>query len=190
MSPAELVLRPRRGRHRRPVTLLAAIVGLFLVCGAAKIVDRASSGHGFRVPMLALLVALLLVPLLWLMLLSTLNTRNVALRVGQGRLSGTGWTGRTVTVEHPDYALDYGDLMVVGGQGAVVFVPRWWDEGDILTMLGALGLRPQPGQGSITRRYPCARFPFSVRHPAVFTVGMLAGSLGYLFLLTYLVLQF
>lgn len=166
------------------------IVGLFLLCAGAKIVDRASLGHGFGVPMFAVLVALLLVPLLWLMLLSTLNTRHVALRVAPGRLGSTGWTGRTVTVEHPDHAYDYGDLMVVSGRGAVVFVPRWWTETDIQALLSALGLRPQPGQGSITQRFPDARFPFSVRHPVVFTVGTLVLTLGYLALLVYLVLHF
>jgi hypothetical protein len=80
--------------------------------------------------------------------------------------------------------------MVVSGQGAVVFVPRWWNEGDIATMLGALGLHPRRARVRSRSGTRTRGSRFSVRRPVVFTVGTLVGSLGYLFLLTYLVLQF
>ncbi len=174
--------------------LLSAIVGIFLLCSAGKIVDRASLGNRLLRPLeFTLTLVLLLVPLAWLITISALNSRNVSLRVRDGRLVSTEWTGRVVTVEQPREAVFLGGVLVIAGPAPAVLAPGWWAQEDLDAIFGALRIVPRAEAGDLGRirqRYPGARLPFSVRRPWLYVVGTLIGALGYLFLVTYLVLHF
>jgi hypothetical protein len=193
----DLEIRPKRGRHGKPLRLLAVVLGLFVVCGAGKVVDRASLDE-LRVRPVSLTVLILMgiVPFALLVVVSMLNTRNLALRNQNGRLISTDWTGRVVTVEHPKAARIYpigstqgflGNLMIIGGEpgdSAVVVAPSWWLEEDLQSLLHSLHLRAHQEQqitfAQLTQRYRNTRLPISVRRPWLFS------GLTTLFVIAYL----
>ncbi len=170
------------------------VVGIFLLCSAGKIVDRASLGNRLLRPLeFTLTLVLLLVPLAGLITISILNSRNVSLRVQDGRLVSTEWTGRVVTVEQPREAVFVGGVLVIAGPAPAVLAPGWWAPEDLNAIFATLGIVPRAEAGDlgqIRRRYPRARLPFSVRRPWLFVVGSVVAALGYLFLVTWLVLHF
>jgi hypothetical protein len=135
----ELTIRPNRHRHVKPAVTLAIMLGLFVLCGGAKVVDRLSPGQlTIQVVPLTVLLVMGLVPAVALGTLTVLNVRNMALRTDQGQLVSTEWTGRVVTLHHPASARLYpisstygsvGELLVLASKpedGAMVLVPDWW----------------------------------------------------------------
>ncbi len=203
----DVEIRPKSGRHRRPLVTLALVLGLFALCGLGKVVDRASL-HNLRVRPVSLtaLILMAVVPFALLVVISRLNVRNVALRYRGGQLVSTEWTGRVVTVEHPYAARTYpigstfgyiGELLVItdrSDRSAVVLAPSWWSEEDLDALLHAMHLQlhreSQTGFGTITRRYPDARFPVSVRRPWLFSGGTVLFVIGYLGVMVSLLLRF
>jgi hypothetical protein len=203
----ESTIRPNRGRHVKPAIALAATLGLFALCGGAKVVDRLSLNHlTIQVVPLTVLLVMGLVPAAALATLTVLNIRNMSLRADQGRLVSTEWTGRIVTLEHPASARLYpisstygpiGELMVLAehpGDEAVVLVPRWWRPEELATLLHGLNLKirnePPIMLGELSRKYPRAHLPFSVRHPWVFSGGTTLFVIGYLGVMVWLDLRF
>jgi hypothetical protein len=203
----DLTIRPRRNRHVKPAVALAVVLALFALCGGAKVVDRLSLGHLTIQPVtLAVLVAMGLVPAVALGTLTALNIRNMALRTDGHGLVLTEWTGRVVALQRPVSARLYpisstygnvGQLLVVAdppGGEAVVLAPTWWTGGELESLLDRLRLRVHTEApvliGEIRRRYPAARLPLSVRHPWLFSGGMVAFTIGYLGVMVYLDLRF
>ncbi len=203
----DATIRPYRRRHLKPAVALAGTLGLFVLCGGAKVVDRLSR-HQLTVRALPLSVLLLmgLVPALTLGALTVLNIRNVSLRSDQGRLVSTEWTGRVVTLEHPSSARLYpigstyggiGELLVLAqrsGGEAVVLAPGWWRQEELVSLLHGLNLKihNEPGilLGELSRRYPRAHLPFSVRHPWLFSGGTTLVVIVYLGVMVWLDLAF
>jgi len=202
----ELSIRPKRRRHRQPAVLLAAVLGLFLLCGGLKVIDRASAGRlTIQVWQLTLLLVMCLLPALGLGILTTLNIRNVRLRTENGTLISTEWTGRTVRLVprsasvYPlgSYWGNINGLLVLAekaGGRAIVLAPWWWREEELEELLRLFHLtthtHPPGGLREIPRRYPGTRLPFSVRRPWLFSGGGTALALGYLFAMVYLDLHF
>jgi len=201
------MIRPRRHRHVKPAVTLAIVLGLFVLCGGAKVVDRLSLGHlTIQVVPLTVLLVMGLVPAVALGTLTVLNVRNMALRTDQGRLVSTEWTGRVVTLHHPASARLYpisstygaiGELLVLASKpedGAVVLVPNWWAESDLQALLERLRLKVRTEApvflGEISRRYPYARLPLSVRHPWLFSGTSVVLVIVYLGVMVYLDLRF
>jgi hypothetical protein len=204
----DIEIRPRRGRHTKPLVTLALVLGLFALCGAGKVVDRASL-HQLHVRPLALatLIVMGVVPFALLVAISVLNSRNVALRTEGGQLIATEWTGRVVTVPAPGAARVYpigtnygfiGELLVIGGRSgngaAAVIAPSWWSDGDLQALLHALRLRDRPEQqiafSELTKRYPDARLPISVRRPWLFSGFTVLAVIAYLGVMINLLLTF
>jgi hypothetical protein len=170
----DLEIRPRPGRHTKPILTLAGVLGLFVLCGAGRVVDQLSLHQlHLRPAPLALLIAMGVVPFALLVTVSALNTRHVSLRNEGGRLVATEWTGRVVTVDAPAAARVYpigsaygylGELLVIAGRSgspAAVIAPSWWAADDLQALLHSLQLRvkqqDQIAFGELTKRYPDAR---------------------------------
>lgn len=77
---------------------------------------------------------------------------------------------------------------------AVVLVPNWWTESDLESLLARLHLKVRTEApvlfGEISRRYPYARLPLSVRHPWLFSGTSVIFVIGYLGVMVYLDLRF
>jgi hypothetical protein len=203
----DIEIRPRRGRHTKPLVTLALVLGLFVLCGAGKVVDRASLDQLHVRPFeLVTLILMGVVPFGLLVAVSVLNARNVALRTEGGRLISTEWTGRVVTVPAPGAARVYpigssygfiGELLVIAGRAdpaAAVIAPNWWSEDDLQALLHALHLRVKPELqiqfSELTKRYPGARLPLSVRRPWLFGWSTVLLVIVYLGVMINLLLTF
>jgi hypothetical protein len=194
----DLDIRPKRGRHTKPLVTLAIVLGFFLLCGAGKVVDRASLDNLHVRPLaLTVLIVMGVVPFALLVVISVLNTRNVSLRVHEGRLISTEWTRRVVTVEAPHAARMYpigstmgylGSLLIITGRAGGAAAD------DLQALVHALHLRVQQevqtSFGALTKRYPDAKLPLSVRRPWLFSWFTIIVVIGYLAVMINLLLTF
>jgi hypothetical protein len=195
----EIVVRPRRHRLRRPTRAIAIIAAVFLVCTAGAAVNHVGTDVPVHVPYLAVAVALVAVPFLLLLAFLVMNRRNVFLRWADGRLALGEWTGRRVEVDQPQsvrvFPVAGSPLLVVAGgpaEPAIVLNPGWWAEEDLDRLLSTIGVPVTQAPDSavfpgINRAYPGSRLPFSVRHPALFVIGLFGTIVVWLFAMTFLV---
>jgi len=195
----DLLVRPRAGRLRQPTVVVLVIAAIFLFCTAGAAVDHVGTDEPLRPAYLIVALALLLIPLGLIVAFLVLNGRNVFLRWSDGALTLGEWTGRRVTVDQPQSARQYpvgaSRLLVVSGredQPHIVLNPDWWVPEELDRILSAVGRPVSTAPGAavlpgIRRDHPGTRLPFSVRYPAVFTIGSIVGSLAWLTAMAFLI---